>query len=124
MLRFLYPACASGIIVVITVISQATWQRFTQQSISLSFNVGNLLHVNVLLNALMTDANQRQPSPTRAGGPHRFLSAMHGHMWYGDLFTPLGFTNPPLVCTARTFVALRGAELRRLLHQLCGSSVR
>lgn len=72
-------ACASGIIaVIIIIISWAPWQRITWQRASVSFNVRNLLHGNVLLNLLMADANQS----------HRFLSAMHDHMWYGDRFTP------------------------------------
>lgn len=48
---------------------------------SVGFNAGNVLHGNVLLNVLMTDANQQQPRPAhpRLQPTQRFLAAMHDH---------------------------------------------
>lgn len=70
----MYPACARLIIFLSPSYAVCIIKPKQHGGVSVGFIAANLLHGNVLLTVLMTDANQEQPRSHQ-----RFLSAMHGH---------------------------------------------
>lgn len=123
LLAVLYPACAGVIIFPSPSYSVCIIKAKQHGGVSVGFNARNLLHGNVLLSVLMTDANQQQPSPTRTHSPLR--DSCQRCMITGDTVTvspPPPFANAPLICTGRASAGHGGARHDGLLHGLCENS--